>query len=411
MSKELRDLLDELKSKAAEAQALQSKEGVTAEELNAKLSEIKTIKAKINTQKALDEGKHFDANGNVVTDPIDPPAPKEEDKFSSLEYRKAFMAFCTKGIRSSVLVSAPQLGNINSADANGGTSDVSAIVPTTILNEVIKQLKAYGQVFNDVRKLSVQGGLQIPIVSLKPTASWIGDPGTSDRQKVTANTNISFSYFGLECRISTSILSNTVTLPMFENVIIDLITEAMIHALDLAIVSGDGNGKPLGITKDTRIPSTHIVTLTPADFTTWKGWKQKVFAKMPIKYKGGAKIYVAGGTFEGYIDGMADTNGQPIGRVNYGIVNGPQEQFGGKPVVQVEDDIIANYDDAAVGDVVAIYGNLINYIINSNMQLQMYRYLDQNSNQYVDKSILICDGKVADPNGIIIVKKGAAPSA
>lgn len=406
MSKELRDLLDELKSKTAEAQTLQSKADVTPEELNSKLTEIKTIKAKIETQKALDEGKTFDDNGTEITEPIRSKGKETEDKFSSMEYRKAFMDFCTKGIRSSILVSAPSLGNINSADANGGTSDVSAIVPTTILNEVIKELKSYGQIYNDVRKLSVQGGLQIPIISLKPTASWIGDPGTSDRQKVTSNTNISFSYFGLECRISTSILSNTVTLPMFESVIVSLITEAMVHALDLAIVSGDGSGKPLGITKDSRIPTAHIVTLTSSEIDDWSAWKKKVFAKMPISYKGGAKFYVAGGTFEGHIDGMVDANGQPVGRVNYGITNGPQEQFGGKPVVQVEDDIIANYDDAAVDDVIAIYGNLNNYIINSNMQLQMYRYLDQNTNQYVDKAILICDGKLADANGIIIVKKG-----
>lgn len=409
MSKELRDLLDELKSKSAEAQALQSKAGVTVEELNAKLNEIKTIKAKIETQKALDSGKNFDANGNVITDPIKPPASKEEeDKFSSLEYRKAFMDFCTQGIKSSVLVAGPSLGNINSADANGGTSDVSAIVPTTILNEIIKKLQSYGQVYNEVRKLSVQGGLQIPILSLKPTASWIGDPGTSDRQKVSLNTNISFSYFGLECRISTSIISNAVSLPMFENTIVSLITEAIVHALDLAIIKGTGVGQPLGITVDTRVPKGNVVTLAPTDFTNWSAWKKKVFAKMPIAYKGGAKFYVAGGTFEGYIDGMTDANGQPIGRVNYGIQNGPQEQFGGKPVVQVEDDIVSNYDDAATGDVVAIYGNLTNYVINSNMQLQMYRYLDQNTNQYVDKAILVCDGKLADPNGIIIVKKGAA---
>lgn len=407
MSKELRDLLDELKSKTAEAQALQSKTDVTPEELNSKLNEIKTVKAKIETQKAIDEGKTFDENGVEMRDPLPGKDKDIEDKFSSMEYRKAFMDFCTKGIRSSVLVSAPQLGNVNSADANGGTSDVSAIVPTTILNEVIKELKTYGQIYNDVRKLSVQGGLQIPIVSIKPTATWIGDPGNGDRQKVTSNANVSFSYFGLECRISTSIISNTVTLPMFESVIVSLITEAMVHALDSAIANGDGNGKPLGIAKDTRVPAAHIITLSSADFAKWDSWKKKVFGKMPISYKGGAKFYVAGGTFEGYIDGMVDAQGQPVGRVNYGIQNGPQEQFGGKPVIQVEDDIIANYDDASTGDVVAIYGNLTNYIINSNMQLQMYRYLDQNDNQYVDKAILVCDGKLADPNGIIIIKKGA----
>jgi hypothetical protein len=41
------------------------------------------------------------------------------------------------------------------------------------------------------------------------------------------------------------------------------------------------------------------------------------------------------------------------------------------------------------------------------MQMTMYRYIDHNTNQYVDKALLIADGKVLDPNAFIIVKKGA----
>ena len=125
-----------------------------------------------------------------------------------------------------------------------------------------------------------------------------------------------------------------------------------------------------------------------------------------MAYKGGAVFLMASGTFEGYIDGMVDTVGQPVGRVNYGISNGPANTFGGKQVVEVEDDVINNFDDAVAGDVVAIYGNLSNYAINSNMQMTMYRYIDHNTNQYVDKALLIADGKVLDPNAFIVVKKG-----
>jgi HK97 family phage major capsid protein len=128
---------------------------------------------------------------------------------------------------------------------------------------------------------------------------------------------------------------------------------------------------------------------------------------MPLKYKAGASFFMASGTFEGYIDGMVDANGQPIGRINYGIADGPQERFGGKEVILVEDDIIANYDDAAVGDVVAVYCNLKNYGFNSNMQMMMFRYLDHDTNEWIDKAILIADGKLIDPNGVVIVKKGA----
>jgi HK97 family phage major capsid protein len=320
-----------------------------------------------------------------------------EDRFSTLEYRKAFMRFAQTGEIT------PELR----ANATTTTGDISAVVPTTILNEVIKKVTAYGQVFNRVRKLNVKGGLTIPILSLKPVATWIGETTPSDKQKVQANTNIAFSYYGLECKVSTSLLADTVSLAGFENTLIDLIVEAMVKALDTAVIKGNGTGKALGITADTRVPAVQIVTLSPADFANWSAWKKKVFAKMPLSYKAGASFLMASGTFEGYIDGMVDSHGQPIGRVNYGITNGPQERFGGKEVIQVEDDIIAPYDDAVVGDVVAVYVDLKNYGFNSNMQMTMFRYFDHDTNEWVDKAVLIADGKLIDPNGVVIVKKGA----
>jgi HK97 family phage major capsid protein len=147
--------------------------------------------------------------------------------------------------------------------------------------------------------------------------------------------------------------------------------------------------------------------MSSADFVDWSGWKKNVFAKMPKGYKSGAVFLMASGTFEAYIDGMVDAQGQPIGRVNYGIADGPQNRFGGREVIEVEDDVIANYDDAAVGDIVAVYANLKNYVVNSNMMLLMFKYTDHDSNETVDKAILIADGKLADANGIVIIKKAA----
>jgi hypothetical protein len=263
---------------------------------------------------------------------------------------------------------------------------------------------------------------------------------------VEAKDSVTFSYHGLEVKVATSLLADTVTLDSFETTLRDLVVEAMVEVLDKAIISGDGNNKPLGITKDTRIPRGNIVTLSPTEIGSWAAWKKKVFAKMPLAYKAGAAFYMASGTFESYIDGMVDQNGQPVGRVNYGITNGPQERFGGKEVILVEDDVIANYDDAngpagttpgdangpagttpgdangpagttpgdangpagtTPGDVIAIYANLNNYVINSNMQLALFRYFDHDTNQWVDKAIMIADGKLLDPHGVIIVRKGA----
>lgn len=324
-------------------------------------------------------------------------AVEQTDPYSTLEYRKAFMIFAKTGeIR-------PELR----ANAMTTTADVSAVIPTTILNEVVKRLKVYGQVFKRVRQLNIKGGVEIPIVSLKPVATWIGENNSSDKQKVQSNTKVSFSYHGLECKVSISLLADTTTLEGFETTITDLIVEAMIQAIDLAVVRGDGTGKPKGIINDDRVPTAQIVTLTNTEFTSWSAWKKKVFSRLPLAYKAGATFMMSSGTFEGYIDGMTDDNGQPIGRTNYGITEGPQGRFGGKEVIEVEDDVLPFYDDAASGDVVAILCNLKNYGFNSNLEMTMFRYFDHDTNEWVDKAILIADGKLIDPNGVVIVKKGA----
>lgn len=90
MSRELRQLLSDLAAKQAESNTLLNKEGVTADELNAKLGEVKALQAKVDMQKALDAGKTFDENGVEITG----SAKKQiEEKRQETEnaYKGAFM--------------------------------------------------------------------------------------------------------------------------------------------------------------------------------------------------------------------------------------------------------------------------------------------------------------------------------
>jgi HK97 family phage major capsid protein len=332
----------------------------------------------------------------VVAAASAPPQASRKKGYDSLEYRKAFMDYVQRGTPIPAEYRDNELTT---------TTEAAAVIPTTIMNEVIRTLKQYGQVFNRVRKLNVKGGVKIPISSVMPTATWITESAASERKKVNLSTSVTFSYYGLECKIATSLLAEIVTLDVFESTVGEIIAEAMLKALEIGLVSGDGAGEMTGITD--AASGVTAVTLSSSDFQQWDSWKKKVFAKLGIRYKAGAVFMMANGTFEGYIDGMVDANGQPIGRLNYGITDGPQERFGGKEVILVEDDVIANYDDASVGDVVAIFGDLRYYAINSNLSMTMYRYLDHDTNQWVDKAILIADGKVLDPKAFLVIKKGA----
>lgn len=362
----------------------------------------------LNAEKVTIEARNA-LMGSLPTSAIQIPNPENTpeqravvDRFNTVEYRNAFMNFTKTGSMAQEFT-----GQEYRANAQTAVADAAAVVPTTILDEVIKKMYTVGQIFSRVRKLNIRGGVSVPILTLKPSATWITEAATSDRQKVTLNTNITFSYFGLECKVATSLLAETVTLASFESLLVSLVAEAMAKAIDLAIIKGTGSGQPLGITIDTRVAAGQKLTILQADFVKWDAWQKQIFAKIPLSYRSGGSFIMASGTFDGYINGMVGTDGQPIGRVNYGITDGPQERFGGKEVILVEDDVIKPYDAAVTGDIVAIFCRLDDYAINSNMQMQVYRWLDHDTNQWVDKALLIADGKLIDSDGVLIIKKGA----
>lgn len=325
----------------------------------------------------------------------------ETDPYDTVEYRKAFMEHVCRNVPIPVELRA---------DAATTTGDAGAVIPTTILKEIIQKLESYGNVYALVRKLDVQGGVAIPISDLKPVANWIGEDAPSDDQKLSANNSIVFSYYGVECKIAQTLLANVVTLDAFQQLFVPLATEAIVKAIEIAIFVGDGVNKPLGVTVDTRVPEANVITMSPEEFSSWSAWHKKVKAKMKKAYRKGT-FFMNQSTFDGYIDGMVDDKGQPVGRTNYGINGEETYRFMGKDVETVEDECIAAYDDAAEGDVVGVFMKPTDYTINSNMQLIVVKWTDHDSNKLKNKAIMVVDGKLADANGVLIIKKGAAVSA
>ena len=392
--------LKEIEARKAEIRtALEGKDQVDLVALEAELRALDAEKAGIE---ATEKRRQMAAGIIPATEPVTQVAkPNEQradvDPYDTPEYRKAFMTFCKTGVMPTEM----------RLDAYTSTTEAAAVIPTTVMSEIVKEMKSYGQIFNRARKMNVKGGVNFPILSLKPTATWITEAAVSDRKQINASTSVSFTYFGLECKVAVSLLAEAVTIPEFESQIIPLVSEAMVKAAEIAMVSGNGTTQPLGITIDSRVPVAQVITLTPAEFSDWGAWKKKVFGKIPLSYRAGGSFIMAAGTFEGYIDGMQDANGQPMARVNYGITDAPQDRFGGREIILVEDDVVKPYDTASTGDVVAIYCKLSDYGVNSNMQMTMYRWLDHDTNQWVDKAIMILDGKLIDAYGVVIVKKGA----
>jgi HK97 family phage major capsid protein len=110
---------------------------------------------------------------------------------------------------------------------------------------------------------------------------------------------------------------------------------------------------------------------------------------------------------------MSDANGNPVFRqatgleVNDGDAMDPNGRFFGRRISLVEPDIIPDFDTASVGDVIGIFWNPEDYAINENFGFAMRRYFDEETNEWVDKALVVVDGKVLNPNSFYLITKKA----
>lgn len=398
--------LQEIASRKAEIRGLlESDEKVDLEALEAELKALNDEEQEL--RRRLDVARQI--NDGIVAARVVASTGRENaeartlDHYDTLEYRRAFMDYVLKGVRSNVL----DFQTIEQrADQVTLPSDIGAVIPTTILNRIVERMQETGRIWSRVTKTAVQGGLQIPVSSAKPKAVWLSAGQVADKQKKQVTGSISFSYHKLQVRVAVELVAATVSLPIFEQTVSDNIAEAMVAALDEAILTGSGSGEPLGIVHHTNIPAAQIVDVTPEEFGKYETWT-KLLGKVPRAYRSGVQIIMNDADWNAYIAGMVDANGQPIARVNYGLDGAIEERLLGREVIAIE-DYLPSIDSAEDGDVVAILVRLSDYMVNSNMGITYRRYFDEDKDEWVSKATMIADGKLADPNGVVLVKKASA---
>lgn len=311
---------------------------------------------------------------------------KGEDKYGTMAYRKAFMEYVTRG----AAIPAEYRENQNTK-----TTDVGAVVPTTILDKIVSKMESVGGIYALVTKTAYKGGVSIPKQTLKPVATWVAEGAGSDKQKYTGG-NITFAYHKLRCVVSVSFETDTMSIAAFETLLVNNIVEAMVKALEKAIVAGTGAGQPTGIITSTEY--AEIVEIAAQDYDSLV----RAEAAVPEAYETTAKWCMSKKTFMGYV-GMTDKQGQPIARVNYGVNGKPERYLLGREVVLTEH--LPNFSTANANDKFAFIFDFANYDLNTNYAIGIKKYEDNDSDDKITKGIMLADGKVVDGNGLVILKK------
>lgn len=403
--------LAEIRARKVEIrEVLEKGEQVELEKIKDELEKLELEEKSLEERKNIMEGINLRALPEV--NQVEKPKEKKgkemdltisqriQQEINTEDYRHAFMRFVQTGQRSAAL---EQVNMLTRSDETTTTTESAALIPTAILNKVVEKMEDYGRIYAKITKTNIQGGVQVPISDAKPTASWVSEGSVANTQAKDVSSYISFSYFKLQVRVGQTLISNVVTLSAFEQVISENIYEAMITAIEESVIKGAGTTEPLGIINDSDIPAANVIEVTAAEFKKYETWT-KIKGTVPRKYRSGVVIIMNDTDWTSYIEGMVDANGQPVARTTQGLAIEEKEILLGKEVIPVE-DYIDSIDDASAGDVVAILVRLKDYMFNTNMAMTFRKYFDNDTDKWISKSTLIGDGKLADRNGVVLVKK------
>lgn len=326
-------------------------------------------------ERGVNHMHEFRAKGSYSQQPKQ--AEQDDDKTNTQEYRSAFMAYVMRGTPIPAQVRENTL-----------TTDAISVIPTVVVNKIIEKMDEVGHVLNLVTRTSYAAGVEIPTSATKPVATWVSEGAGSDRQKKSTG-KITFTYFKLRCEVSVSMEVHTMALSAFEAKLAENVANAMVKAIEAAIINGTGVGQPKGILTETPNAGQAI---TPSADTAPYEMLCECEGALPAEHENGAKWCMNKKTFMTFI-GAVDSNGQPIARVNYGVSGKPERVLLGREVVVTE--------HVPAGK--AFIYDFADYILNTIYDLGIQKKQDWDTEDMLTKAVMSVDGKSTNNDSLVIV--------
>lgn len=234
---------------------------------------------------------NLEANRNTVNDTHDTP-----------EYRTAFYKTLmgkelTDGENRAFAAAQAE----KRADAFNTLSSSAAVVPTTTLNEVVKQARGMNGLFDEIRLFSVPNNLSVPVGTPGDAASWHTEGAAVERKDVTT-TAVTFTGRELIKVLSMSAAVKRMDISAFERYITDELKSCIADAIGAAIVSGTGSGQPTGILSGVTWNNKNRIQTTKLTADNLLA----AIALLPAGYAVGAKFAMSTATLFGQVYPLKD---------------------------------------------------------------------------------------------------------
>ena len=327
-------------------------------------------------------------------------APEEDgDRYATLEYRRAFQRFVATG----------KMPEEMRASTKTTSTNVSTVIPTNLVNQILEKYEQLGVIYNLVTKTNYPVGQVIPVDGVKPTATWVSEGAGSTPQEKTLSASITFSHFKLRCEVRMTEEVAQMAISAFESLFVKQVSEAMLRAIEGAIVDGNGTSAPKGILTETAPTGQALTVAAGASNKLTYKLLCDAEAAIPVQYEGTAKWVMTKKTFMQFV-GMTDSAGQPIARVNYGLAGKPERTLLGRDVVIYVPQAgskLKDYADSVTG-ADALFAFIVDfgeYVLNSNYDLGISSQRDWDTEDHKTKAVAAYDGKLIRTDSLVTLTK------
>lgn len=398
----MEERLQEIATRKADIKALlESEQEVDLDALKKELDELdieeKSINEKVEAEirKANEEAKLRKKeaeelnNGDVKAKEIKKEVNMEEKRFTiaSPEYKFAW-AKTLMGVKLNE-VEEKALGDaltttattfVESDAETQGINNAGLLIPTELRKELLENIFQTSPFLADVKKLQVAGNIDLPYLHEADDANWYVETSCTANEGQEYK-KITLTGHELAKDIEITWKAEKMTVQGFIDFIIDELTDKMGRALANAVLYGDGDGKPTGVTNGL----TPIYDADPIQAIA------KAKAQLSSIAKIGAKVYISENVEDAIVFSKDNENRYPY--------------LAGLPRVSsmnvAVDPFLQNND--------IVVGNPKYYILNEVEGISVVKDIDVKCRRVVYGGYAIYDGK-AKPNHFAFAKATAQPS-
>lgn len=253
---------------------------------------------------------------------------------------------------------------VKSTAEKQGINNLGLLIPDSVKMEWMKISEEQSPIFRDIRKMYVNGNVELPYLFEADNAEWYGELEETKNEGMEFR-SLTLTGFELAKDIEITWKAEAMTVDGFINFLLEELNKKMTMALINACIYGDGNKKPTGITNG----------LTAKTGSNAIDLMKTILGVLSNEDRIGAKVYIANDIADD-IAFYKDANG------NYPYLMGGLGKANG---VSIEaDPYLKN------GEMIA--GNAANYILNFNKQLEVNKEIKVKPRRVVYGGYLIADG-------------------